>query len=257
MKLNFLKKNSNKNILDEFPKQRIELPESYRKIYNEHYLNNRAGIYKTTSISKKLESWMHRKIAADVIWTKDKKSTLEIGAGTLNQLSYENGTEQAYDIVEPFKELFQGSPFLNLIRNIYNDISDVPKNQKYDRITTTATFEHLQDLPFVVASAANLLNSDGHLRVSIPNEGTIMWYLGTKITGFEFKRKYGLDYQILMKYEHVNTSNDIEKVLEYFFKKIKCSVFGINKGLAFYRFYDCTLPNQMRVDNYLLNKKIL
>ncbi len=45
-----------------------------------------------------------------------------------------------------------------------------------------------------------------------------------------------------MQYKHVNTAKDIEKVLNYFFKNIKCSVLGINKCLALYRFYDCSKP---------------
>jgi hypothetical protein len=241
------------SILDKFPKQRIELPEAYQRIYNRHYVINREGQSTTTSLSQKLESWMHKKVAEDVLHTNEPGSTLEIGAGTLNQLKYEP-VQQQYDIVEPFKELFEGSPLLQRIRHVYFDINEVPPNG-YDRITTIATFEHIMDLPFVVAKAATLLNtSTGHLRVAIPNEGTIMWKLGTMVTGFEFKKKYGLDYQVLMKYEHVNTAADIEQVLSYFFEKTRCSVFGISKGLAFYRFYDCSLPRMEKVREYFERK---
>jgi hypothetical protein len=240
---------SDSRILEKFPKKRIELPEAFQKIYNQHYLNNREGKYKTTSLSQKLESWMHKKIANDVVRGNKKYTTLEIGAGTLNQLQYEP-TQETYDIVEPFKELYEGSELLKKVRNIYNDINDIEKI-KYDRITTIATFEHIMDLPFVVAKAASLLNEkEGHLRVAIPNEGTIMWKLGTKVTGFEFRKKYGLDYQVLMKYEHVNTAEEIEQVLNYFFEKTECSVFGISKGFAFYRFYDCSKPYMEKVNNY-------
>ena len=245
---------SQKSILDDFPKKRIELPEAFQKMYTQHYLSNREGKYKTTSLSQKLESWMHKMIAADVVAGNLSLSTLEIGAGTLNQIRYEP-THDAYDIVEPFKESFEGSPLIKKVRTIYNDINDVV-NIKYDRITSIATFEHIMDLPFVVAKAALLLNENhGHLRVAIPNEGTIMWKLGTLVTGYEFKRKYGLDYQVLMKYEHVNTANDIEAVLNFFFESVKCRVFGISKGLAFYRFYDCCKPRLEVVKNYLSNKK--
>lgn len=240
------------NILDKFPKVRIDLPEAYQKIYNQHYLSNREGQYKTTSLSQKLESWMHKKVAKDVLKSDGTLATLEIGAGTLNQLKYEP-EQKAYDIVEPFLELFENSPVLAKVRTVYNDINDINTGQ-YDRITTIATFEHIMDLPAVVAKAATLLKPGGHLRVAIPNEGTIMWKLGTKVTGFEFKKKYGLDYQVLMRYEHVNTADDIEKVLEHFFKSTKCSVYGISKGLAFYRFYDCWNVNQKNVDDYIRNR---
>lgn len=240
---------SQPTILDKFPKKRIELPEAFKKIYHQHYLSNREGKYKTTSLSQKLESWMHKKVAEDVAVGNKKVSTLEIGAGTLNQLKYEP-VQQDYDIVEPFKELFENSLFLKNIRKVYNDINDI-NNIKYDRIISIATFEHIMNLPFVVAKSATLLNEKtGHLRVGIPNEGTIMWKLGTKVTGFEFKKKYGLDYQILMQYEHVNTANDIEQVLDYFFENITCSVFGISKELAFYRFYDCSNPRMESVNDF-------
>ena len=85
------------SILSKFPKERIELPEAYRKIYQQHYLSNREGKYKTTSLSQKLESWMHRKVAADLKGSSDPRSTLEIGAGTLNQLHYEECSGN-YDI---------------------------------------------------------------------------------------------------------------------------------------------------------------
>jgi hypothetical protein len=67
--------------------------------------------------------------------------------------------------------------------------------------------------------------------------------MGTKLfTRIEFKLKYKLDYGVIMKYEHVNTAEEIEEVLNYFYKAVTCSVFGISKLLAFYRFYECKGP---------------
>ena len=238
------------NPFPHFPKHRMELPLAYREIYEQHYLNNREGKYKTTSLSQKLESWMHKKVASDIQQVGLNLETLEIGAGTLNQLNYEPQV-LVYDIVEPFTKLFKHAPQLQRIRRVYDDISEI-ENQQYDRITTIATFEHIMNLPLVVAQAASLLKEKtGHLRVAIPNEGTLLWRLGTSITGFEFKKKYGLDYQTLMNYEHVNTAQEIEEVLEYFFENAKCNVLGISKRLAFYRFYDCWTPNKERVNNFL------
>ena len=238
------------SILDSFPKNRIRLPPGFQKIYIQHYLINREGKSRATSFSKRMESWMHKKVAADVVLGNTNLSTLEIGAGTLNQLKYEP-VRGVYDIIEPFNELFENSPSLKHVRTVYKDINDI-NNKKYDRITSVAVFEHIMDLPFVIAKAITLLGQGGHVRVAIPNEGTVMWKIGTKITGFEFKKKYGLDYQILMKYEHVNTADDIEKVLEYFFGKVTCSVLGISKKFAFYRFYNCSHPCTERATNYFI-----
>ena len=100
-----------------------------------------------------------------------------------------------------------------------------------------------------------LLNKGGCIRTAIPNEGTIMWTLGTKVTGREFKKKYKLDYKTLMQYEHVNTSDDIEKVLDYFFERSERSVYGLSKGLAFYRFYEHKNPRIELAKAYLASRE--
>lgn len=239
------------DILSKFPKKRIELPPAYQDIYTQHYLSNREGKYKTTSLSMKLERWLHKKVAKDVVGTTGKK-TLEIGAGTLNQLQYEPAISD-YDIIEPFEELYEGSELLGRVRNIYSDISEV--TETYDRITSIAVFEHIMDLPYVVAKSALLLNEGGCIRTSIPNEGTIMWKLGTKVTGREFKKKYGLDYEVLMQFEHVNTAKDIEAVLNHFFTKTKSASFGTGKGLAFYRFFEHRHPKVELAKAYLESRE--
>jgi hypothetical protein len=159
-----------------------------------------------------------------------------------------------YDIVEPFRALWTTAPGRERIRHAFNDIGEAKSHGPYDRVTSIAVFEHIMDLPLVVAQSALLLKSDGNLRVAIPNEGTPLWRLGTKITGLEFKKRYGLRYEVLMRYEHVNTAAEIEGVLEVFFKQVHCKVFGLCKGLGFYRFYDCRIPN-VAVANQFLHKR--
>ncbi len=232
-----------------FPKKRIVLPESYQKIYVEHYKNNREGKTTASSMAQRMEAWLHKKVAAD-LKGKNNQSTLEIGAGTLNQLKYE--TTQPYDVIEPFHQLFEDSPYLKNIREVYTDIAEVPLQNKYDRITAIATFEHVVDLPKVVAKSCLHLNEGGSLRISIPNEGTFLWTLGwMATTGLEFRIKYGLDYGLLMRHEHVNNAKEIEEVLQYFYNDLDCSCFGLNKSIAFYRFYACHKPNLERAEAYL------
>ncbi|MBU2903433.1 class I SAM-dependent methyltransferase [Arenibacter algicola] len=240
-------------MFESLPKIRTRLPLAYEKIYDEHYQNNREGNGKTTSISKKMESWMHKIVAKDVVLgCIDGIKTLEIGAGNLNHLKYEpNGN--SYDVVEPYSELLNSSCKKNKIGTTYTDISQI-SNKKYDRIISIACFEHVLNLPLLVAHSCKLLNTNGQLRVAIPNEGTFLWKLGTMVTGFEFKRKYGLDYEILMKHEHVNTADEIDAILNFFFKDVKCKVFGINKKIAFYRFYICKTPNTKNVKYYFSTK---
>jgi len=241
------------NIFEDFPKIRPTLTADFERIYKEHYKHNREGVGRVVSLAQKMESWMHKKVAEDSI-KEGNKSTLEIGAGTLNQLKYEQ--PELFDIIEPFKELYENSPYRKHIRHFYSDIDEVDTAVKYDRIISIAAFEHILNLPHVVAKTALLLREKGVLRVTIPNEGSILWKLGWRLTtGIEFKLKYGLDYETLIKYEHVNTANEIEKVLLYFFKKHRCSCFGFGKKISFYRFYECFEPNIEAAKNYIFIEK--
>jgi hypothetical protein len=233
-----------------FPKTRPALPPEFQAIYADQYKENRDGSSKASGLAQKMESWMHRRVAADVA-SPPEKSTLEIGAGTLNQLQYEHNANP-YDIVEPFHSLFEGSEYIDRIRNAYDDISEIPAGSKYDRIISIAAFEHICNLPEVIARAGRLLEDGGQLRCGIPSEGTIMWRLGyTLTTGLEFKRKHGLDYGVLMRHEHVNTAAEIEEVLNYFFSDVSASVFGIARSISFYQFYACAKPDADKCSDYL------
>jgi SAM-dependent methyltransferase len=228
-------------LFEQFPKSRKPLPEAYQKIYHEHYSSNRQGATTATSVSMKMERWLHKKVAEDLQPGPNHAATLEIGAGTLNQLEFED--TQPYDIIEPYTGLYEGSSHLPKVRNIYKDIDELKPVATYDRITSVATFEHILNLPEVVEKTCKLLKPGGTLRVSIPNEGTLLWKLGyTLTTGIEFRLKYGLKYARLMNYEHVNTANEIEEILRYNFKEVKSATFGINKYLGFYRFFECKGP---------------
>src|SRR6185437_1290815 len=133
-------------VLARFPKTRPPLPPRLEAIYTRQYLENRSGETPAASLSQRLESWLHRQVAADVKDASTVGATLELGAGTLNQLAYEPGCG-AYDIVEPFEALYRGSPLLGGVRATYADIADVPATNRYARVTSVASLEHICDLP--------------------------------------------------------------------------------------------------------------
>jgi hypothetical protein len=197
-----------------------------------------------------MESWMHRRAAADTVGREQGYSTLEIGAGTLNHLEYEPGSA-AYDIVEPFVELHADSPLRSRVRHAYVNLRDV-SNTSYDRIISVATFEHLCNLPAVVARCGLLVKKTGQLRVAIPSEGTILWTLGWKLTtGIEFRLRHRLSYGVLMRHEHVNTATEIAAVLRVFFRSVRRSVFGITASVSFYQFFECRDPDREWCTDYL------
>lgn len=226
-----------------YPKIPPELPEEYQKIWDEHYLDSRNGRTVATKAASGMEKWLHKKVAKTA---RKSGAVLEIGAGTLNQLNFEEVPDNSvggYDIIEPFKMLFENSGKISQVRNIFSDIAEVPSNSRYNRIISVACFEHICNLPEVVQKCAEILEPDGILSVSIPNEGRFLWHFAyTMTTGREFHRKFGLDYEVWMRYEHVNTADEIDVILRHFFSDVKMSLLGISKDLSFYRYYECCKP---------------
>lgn len=233
---------SDEVLLEKYPKEHPPLPPEYEDLYNKHYKDNREGNSAASGLAQKMERWMHKQVAKDLPLLGKSVSTLEIGAGTLNHLVYEKN-DGVYDIVEPFKELFEGSDDLSRIGNIYDSIHQVNGAEKYDRIITIATFEHVCDLPQVIAKSALLLKDGGSLRVAIPSEGSLLWYLGWRLTtGIEFYLKNKLDYGVMMRHEHVNNYFEVQQLLKMFFREVNSSQLGPMKSLSFYQFYECKNP---------------
>ena len=139
-----------KAVLRGFPKKRPELNADYQKIYVQHYMENRNGSTQVSRITSILESWGHKKVSSTSV---EGSSTLEIGAGTLNQFNFEKKTGK-YDIVEPFTQLYENSPCRKNVDNIYADITEISEDSRYDRITSVYAFEHILNLPEVIAAAA-------------------------------------------------------------------------------------------------------
>ena len=213
------------------------------KIYEAEYKKNRSGETVASSISQKLESWMHRNVAKSFSSISfDSVSTLEIGAGTLNQIPFEV-SHQNYDIIEPMKSLYEKGKFLVRVRNCYNDISEIPLTNKYTRIISVAVLEHLDNLPYVICQSIKLLKNDGVFACGIPSEGGFLWGIAWRLTtGLEYKIRTGYNYGKLMKYEHLNEAWEIELILHHFFKEVKVKRFGIGKHLSLYTYIECRNP---------------
>lgn len=228
-------------LLARFPKVRSELPPRFQAIYAAQYKENRSGETTAASAAQRLERWMHRCVAQDVADGRPR-ATLELGAGTLNQLPFEPATTP-YDIVEPFTALFADSPLRARVRDVFADIAEIPTERRYARITSVAVLEHVCDLPFVLARAARLLEPEGVLRAAIPAEGGLLWTLGWMgTTGLEFRLRHGLDYGVMMRHEHVNTAAEIEGLTAEMFRDVSVRSFGVGRQLSLYRFIEARRP---------------
>lgn len=177
---------------------------------------------------------MHRAIAYH-----QGGSTLEIGAGTLNHRPYEPSSNP-YDVVEPNKDLLALSDPTLLVGSVYGSLGEIPVDALYERIISIAVLEHVEDLPSLIFEAVKHLEPGGLFAAGIPSEGSFLWSLGMRcVTGVEFRLKYGLDYQTLMRHEHVNSASEIEEVLRRMFRSVRTRVCGFSRKLSFYQVFEC------------------
>lgn len=238
------------NVFSQYPKTREELPSDFVKIYDAEYLENRTSGGVGNAIARKLESWMHKKVASESV--RAKNAILEIGAGSLNHVKYESNYS-AYDVVEPFKILLNSSKSNEQLRYIYSYLKDVPIGQRYTKIVSIAVLEHLLNLPVEIARSALMLEGDGRFCAGVPSEGGWLWKMAWSYgTGPEFRRRTGLDYGVLMKYEHVNTVSEIEECIRYFFETVKVVRFPLpSKNFSFYTVFIATSPLRTRCEKFL------
>ncbi len=234
-------------ILAQYPKTRPALPPEFQRVYEREYKLNRQGGSFITRISSGLEAWMHRRVAAG-----PAGEVLELGAGTLNQLQYETPSS-GYDVVEPFKALYAGSPEIPKVRAFYADIGEVGPEKRYQRVTSVAVLEHLDDLPSIVARAALLMTDDGVFQAGIPSEGGFLWTLAWRTTtGVAYWLRNRLDYGVLMHHEHLNTAAEIEAVTTHFFDEVRISRFPLPlRQLSFYSYLEARRPNRDRAVAFL------
>jgi hypothetical protein len=236
--------------LSAFPKNRPLLPAAYQPIYEKEYIINRTAGSFSNRLASNLEAWMHLKVAKEKI--KDGEVLLEIGAGTLNHLNWERGA-YIYDVIEPNRFLIDTEIKSSMLGVIYSSIKEVPVDARYDRILSVAVLEHLCDLPDQIAYSGKLLQEGGCFCAGIPSEGGWLWEMAWRFgTGPGFKKRTGLDYEILMRHEHVNTALEIIDVVSYFFESVSIARFPFPwLSLSLYCFIKAQKPRLDRCEKYL------
>ena len=219
-----------KSILNSYPRKPISLPKEYKNLYFKELKKGRSGKSIISKLVLNMEGWMHKQVVSN----KNDLSYLELGCGNLNHLKYQKFFN-SYDVVEPNKTYINDASNLrkNKIKNFYNTIFDIRGNKVYDRIISIAVLEHLSDLPKVLKKSNSLLKSDGLFQAGIPAEGGYFWKLASNLTtGLSFKIRTGLNYSKLMKYEHLNTAEEIITLANFFFKEVKIKYYPFN-GINF------------------------
>ena len=147
------------------------------------------------------------------IYLKGNK-ILDYGAGSGKFAAYLSNKNFKTSALEPYNKEIKNQSLLNI--NVFKNIADIPKSDKYDGITLWHVLEHLANPEQVLSKIYNLLNKNGVLMIAVPNINSLdsgyynsywaaldvprhIWHFTSKgiislveSRGFKFEKKYPL-----------------------------------------------------------------
>lgn len=153
------------------------------------------------------------------------KKVLEIACGGGHHLRYSGNKYENYvglDIRKPYLlSVRQEFPKTNVINA---DAYALPfRDASIDCVLSIYCFEHLRKLKYCLAEVRRILKPDGALLVGLPAEGGILYELGRRLTSKRYmERKYGIEYDVIVRWEHWNTFSEVIKTLKMQFDIIGC-----------------------------------
>lgn len=150
------------------------------------------------------------------IRTADRRGrTLEIGAGDGEHLRYEKLDSQEYFALELREALANNLrtafPQVNVIVGDCQDRIQVP-DQFFERVIAIHVLEDLTNLPKALDEVVRVLAPGGRFSVVIPCEGGLLYSLGRQFSSKRiFEKRYGVDYDWMISYDHVNRADEVMK----------------------------------------------
>jgi SAM-dependent methyltransferase len=131
---------------------------------------------------------------------------LEIGFGIGRHALYYSGNRQDYFVSE-YSSVHFGSEHWAEIRGrgVHCDARNLPFRAKaFHTVISIYNLEHIQDLQQVFREVHQVLTTDGKFLIALPCEGGLAWNLGRELTTRRvFQKKYGVNYDKIIAYEHV------------------------------------------------------
>lgn len=146
-----------------------------------------------------------------------EKVVVEIGCGHGHHLQYGGnnykcyiGLDMEYNFLCTLRERFTG------MRVVRGDAYMLPfRDRSVDCVLSVYCFEHLRRLPECLEEIRRVLKPNGELLVGLPAEGGFLYGLGRRMTSKRYmERKYGIDYDAIVHWEHWNTYNEVVDTLE-------------------------------------------
>ena len=167
----------------------------------------------------KVQDWGHKTIEK-ISQVKDGM-TIEIGCGIGHHFNFLNFAQQkkymGLDI--NFNHLKAAKTNFNNFNIIQGNAYNLPLSDKsIDKINAIYIFEHLHKLQDCLQEICRVIKDGGELLGVVPTEGGLAWHLGRSVTTKRFlEKKYNINYNKVVYYEHCNTCREVLKEVDQLF----------------------------------------
>ena len=152
-------------------------------------------------------------------WSKKftGKRVIEIGCGHGHHLlygeqDYKNyiGLDIEYKYTTTLQSRYENASVVN------GDAYQLPfADNSADAVLSIYNLEHLKQLNAGLEEIYRVLKPERELLIGLPAEGGFSYNLGRNLTSKPYmEKKYGIDYDAVVHYEHCNTFDDIVKCLK-------------------------------------------
>lgn len=144
---------------------------------------------------------------------------LEIGFGKGRSSKYFKWNKKDYYPTELNKKYITPE-----IWNLYEhsklaDATNLPfEDNFFDKIVTVYNLEHIKDIDKVLLEFKRVLKNEGELLIALPCEDGLLWNLGRELTTRRiFMKKYKINYDKVIAYEHIHSLEYLRKKIDTFF----------------------------------------
>jgi len=176
-----------------------------------------------TGLPGRLQMSGHRVIAR---WTRAyaDRVVLEIGCGHGHHLHHAELKYRQYiglDADNTFLRTLRGR--FPETRVVNGDAYALPlRDHAVDCVLSVYCFEHLRQLSSCLAEVKRVLKRDGELLIGLPAEGGTAYGIGRKLTSKRYmERKYGIDYEAIVQWEHWNSYRQVEELVARQFRIVE------------------------------------
>lgn len=146
---------------------------------------------------------------------------LEIGFGAGRHARFFAGDRESY-IASEYSGVHVGSEAWREMRGrcLRCDARSLPfRDAVFDSVVSVYNLEHIDDLQAVFREIYRVLKRRGALLIGLPCEGGFAWNLGRELTTRRILgKRYGVNYDKIIAYEHVHSFPEVVAALRGFGK---------------------------------------